>query len=118
MVTEAINAIEIQDVPIKVTRIGEKRNDGRSRSIRLSFDTEETKKYVLDKAKNMSKVQSEGLRFDPKSVFFSPDLTKLQRECAFLYRQKRRAKDRRRQDQNCQSQHNSPHRDGSEAAHN
>ena len=32
---------------------------------------------MLDKAKNMSKVQSDGLRFDPKSVFFSPDLTKL-----------------------------------------
>ena len=44
LVTEALKAIEIQDVPIKVTLIGEKRNDGRSRSIRMAFDTEETKK--------------------------------------------------------------------------
>ena len=58
--TEALNAIEIQDAPIKVTWIGEKRNYGRSRSIRLIFYSEETKKKVLGKVKNMSKVQSEG----------------------------------------------------------
>ena len=56
----------------------------------------------------MSKVASGGLKFDPESVFFSPNLTKLQRERALLNRQKRRAKDRsRRQDQNGQNQHTS-----------
>ncbi len=87
---ELLAALSIDYTPKKATRLGKKRPDGSSRHMRLELDEPDHQKDILGKAKTLKDCNAEGLHFNPKVVYIDPDLTKLQREAAFLQRQRRR----------------------------
>jgi seryl-tRNA synthetase len=89
-VKQVLDVIKVEDNPKFSRRLGEPREDKRSRPIRVIFEKEASKFEVLTKAKTLRDTPSDDLTFNPAVTFIAPDLTKLQREREYNKRVDRR----------------------------
>lgn len=94
-VISEIGKPEIGD--IRVSRIGDRRDDGNPRPVRVFLQSETVRDEILNCASKLKNMTSNDLLFDPKRVFISKDLTRLQRQRAFDNRRYRRYNNRIRQ---------------------
>lgn len=77
MANEVISGVGLNVEWEKVERLGKIREDGKARPIRIRFRREEDKSNVIRNATKIRKAKA--VSFDTKTVFITPDMTKLQR---------------------------------------
>ena len=92
LVTLVVDKLNLEGgCPFKdVRRLGKIRDDGRPRLTRITVTSLQHKEQILKKCKSMRNLASDGLPYNPATVYITNDQTNLQRLRAFKAREHRR----------------------------
>ena len=91
-------SIEVSQEIVKTERLGRIRTDGKLRPLRMYLTNTQTRKMALKNATQIRKNPVMGAKFDPRTVFICPNLTKQQRDADIEHR--KQSAEKRKDDPN------------------